>query len=129
MIRDAAELIGKPYLAGARGPSHYDCAGVVIYARPDLADEIDRLASSAATVAACVENADQALQWVRLPRLRENCVVAMSRHGRAFPHIGIYQRGRVIHAAQGVGVAGETPTRLARAGWRYLRAYDLEARQ
>lgn len=123
MIRSALDLVGLPYRVGGRGPEEFDCAGVVIYALPDLAAAIEGLARTGATVAACVRAADVSPQWERLDELAENCVVAISRNGKAWPHIGVLQRGRIVHAADGLEVVADTPARLGAKGWRQLRGY------
>lgn len=124
MIRSAHDILGAPYEVGGRGP-RYDCAGVVAYALPDLASEIEGLASGHSAVAAAVGDAEASGRWEEVG-LVENALVTISRNGYLVPHIGVYQRGRVIHATMQVEVRADPPALLRRAGWRFLRGYRFQ---
>ena len=96
------DLVGKPYLRGARGPAAFDCWGLVLElarrcALPVPADwlglDLDRAQQRALM-------ALQACRVQRLPGPAEGAIAYAARAG----HAGLVLHGRVVHAQRGAGV-------------------------
>jgi len=100
-IADVQDLIGKPYVHGARGPDAFDCWGVCVevyrrggIALPDYAVEHLTHAQTADLVrGVAVDHGD----WIARPE--DWCFVFDRRGG----HVGLHWRGSVLHAARTLG--------------------------
>jgi len=101
-IADVQDLIGRPYVHGARGPEAFDCWGVCaeVYRRRgvELPDYEVRHLNHAQTLALIMGNVDDHAEWIDEPD--DWAFVFDERSG----HIGLHWRGSVMHAARGLGV-------------------------
>lgn len=107
-----ADLIGKPFKRGGRGPEHFDCYGLVklLIERetgrvvPDYITPEDSARTHALML--CTERL-----WTRLPGPKPGCMVVF-RLGREFCHVGyVVSHTLFIHAWEKTG--GVTVERLA----------------
>lgn len=99
---NTADLIGKPFLRGGRGPDSYDCAGLVVEVLrrrgidlviPDTpVDKGDQLTSMREILAA---------KWIPVPRAFPGCLV----YFKGLPgHVGVMLSAfSFIHVADAVG--------------------------
>lgn len=117
-MTEFADLIGIPFVWGARGPHAYDCYGLVMeMARrsgcpvPEFCDTVNwsdfnpnRNGTAAAVVAAALP------QWERIAKPEAGAVV-LFRMGRIISHVGfMLDDERMIHAFEDSG--GVTVQRL-----------------
>lgn len=125
-----ADLVGKPFLANARGPSAYDCLGLVIqvvrrcgYAVPDFDSSMEELAKQYSAERGvlgpcyCIEQPDA------------GCVVLLRGLKGDEKHLGIMlDRWRMLHASEDAGQV--VIENLARSVWgrRVLGYYFPEPR-
>ena len=95
------DLVGKPFSDGGRGPSSYDCWGLVleIYRRFGL-----ELPDYSISAAACQQvhqeiNRERiSNRWVELSTPEVPCVVLIKGHPGFYQHLGAYLgHGRIIH--------------------------------
>ena len=100
-ITEVQDLIGKPYVHGARGPDAFDCWGLCaeIYRRmgKELPDYSVREMTHEETKDLIMGHAKDHAQWIDIPE--DWCFVFDVRDG----HIGLYYGGRVIHCARMLG--------------------------
>lgn len=98
---DFQDLIGKPYVHGARGPDAFDCWGLCaeIYRRMgrDLPDYAVRHMTHDETKALILGHAKDHADWIDEPE--DWCFVFDQRDG----HIGLHFNGRVIHCKRMTG--------------------------
>lgn len=127
-----AELIGKPYLVGTKGPDKFDCWGLAQYVQRKLFDRnmptIDQppTDNSPKTMMRFIRDHEARRQWKRIDEPKHGSLVEMSRSNLPF-HIGVYldiDRGGVLHCAQGIGVGFDPLILLPNAGWRGLTYHD-----
>jgi cell wall-associated NlpC family hydrolase len=106
--RALADLPGRPFASGARGPDAYDCWGLVLEVRRRLGmalppDFASGALDEAALRALCLAPAWPAA-WTRLDAPRMGCVVIVCAVG----HAGIHLAGRVLHARRRYGVVASS---------------------
>lgn len=112
----ANDYVGRPWVAGARGPESFDCWGLLCdvyakhygiilehYAHVDPKDTrtVARLLASAT---------DGAPLWTPLEKPADGCAVAMST-GRAFHHVGVWldlDGGIILHAMDRLNVLAQS---------------------
>lgn len=126
----AASLIGKPWVAGARGPDAFDCWGLVTWVYQQrfgihlpLFEGVDPKCVSG--VGRLMAEGSQKDDWISLLSPEEGCVVAMSRN-RIIHHVGIYcdvDGGLVLHALDGQNVVAQSLSQLSLYGWRTIQFY------
>lgn len=131
----ARQYLGRPWVAGGRGPDVFDCwgllrwvylrhVGVALPAFPGL--DVD----DARAMARMIEDAMARGPWEELMVPEEYCGVAMAA-GRRPHHVGVYTEadgGLIIHAANKRGVIATAPARLLTVGIssaRYYRYHGL----
>lgn len=119
-IPDYIDLIGAPYVRGARGPEAYDCYGLVkeLFARagnsvpdfdsPGTLEEIEALIS------------DRSRKWRRVPIGTPGALLTFRVEGYG-AHVGfMLQNDLFIHAWEATGVAIE---RLTNGSFKPLASY------
>ena len=120
-LSDIQDLIGLPYVHGARGPNAYDCWGlcVKIYSRlnRDLPDYPVAHLTREETKALIMGHARDRAEWIDVPE--DWCFVFDGRDG----HIGLYYGGRVVHSARALGcvVQRYAEFRMVRPHARFAR--------
>lgn len=125
--RAYADLVGKPFVAGARGPEAYDCLGLATEITRRRGVDVPRYESTAEEFERSV--GDGVLgPCTRIDRARAGCVVLLrSVGGPVSRHIGVMiDPYRMIHASEDAGqVVVEV---LARSVWakRILGFYFVE---
>lgn len=125
----AENLIGKPWVAGARGPEAFDCWGLLawVYA--------DRLGVTLPTLghidpknlqAVAAAFVDISPAWQEIPRPVDLCAVAMSQNKRIH-HVGIWldsEKG-VLHAMEKSCVIFQGISSLASSGFQTIKYYKI----
>jgi cell wall-associated NlpC family hydrolase len=120
-LLDIQDLVGLPYVHGARGPNAYDCWGVCIkiYARMnrELPDYHVSHLTHEQTKALILGYARDHAEWIDAPE--DWCFVFDRRSG----HIGLYYGGRVVHSARTLGVIVQrySEFKMSRASTRLAR--------
>ena len=124
----AEDLIGRPWVAGGRGPDAFDCWGLVRWCwRTHFGIEVPEIPVDAANVRAVLSSFrdhPERQRWRRVERAgeqpREGDAVLM-RQSRHPVHVGIWlavDGGGVLHAARDIGVVFQNARDLATHGWR-----------
>lgn len=125
----AIGLIGRPYVALARGPDAFDCWGLCVYvwreqfglAVPDVGcDPADARSVRRAFEAGVASGAA-----APIAKPIEGCAVYLSR-ARLPDHVGIWidaDRGGVLHVIEGLGVVFTRGTALNANGFKVLGYY------
>lgn len=111
----ARQQIGKPYRYGARGPSRFDCSGLVLYSYARAG--VPGLPHSAAAL-------ERRVRSVALSALAPGDLIFFRLGGRKARHVAIYLgEGRFVHAPSSGGVVEAIPfdhpywgPRIRRAG-------------
>jgi cell wall-associated NlpC family hydrolase len=97
-----ADLVGRPFALGGRGPDAFDCWGLVLELRrrlalpepPDFASVYDVQARRV------LFHEERPTGWVRCEP-RHGAVVLAERDA----HAGVFVAGRIVHASAATGVA------------------------
>ena len=105
------QLLGKPWISGARGPDSFDCWGVLfwIYSehlRISVPEYPGIDASNAGLTETLMTEAAEGDGWIALDAPMHVCTVTMSRTDRV-GHVGMFldvDGGLVLHCQRGVGV-------------------------
>lgn len=130
----AIEHIGKPWVAGARGPDAFDCGGWLRFAfltqhgivLPEWGDVNPKNPSQTAPA---ILGAAQSDIWHEVEEPVDFCAVAMSQ-SRVIHHVGLYldvDGGLILHACDGKGLIAQSLSQLAGSGWRTLIFYQHQA--
>ena len=124
-----ADLIGKPFVDGGRGPANYDCVGLVLEVAKRLGKTLPAYLSNEAEFHAQIAADGETL--ADLPRVAAATAgdVVLLRTGPAKHHVGVMiDRWRMIHAYEGIGVLVE---RINSPLWlrRILGFYSLGVAQ
>jgi len=114
-----ADLIGKPFLDGGRGPKEYDCFGLLeeVYRRRGIMLPTEEnplsLSDKAVAIGAAVERGE----WEKVLEPVPYCAVAFRVIPPYITHVGIVLEDcqRFLHTRQGVNVAIEKLNSIA---WR-----------
>ena len=125
----AEELIGRPWVAGGRGPHAFDCWGLVRWCwRERFRIEVPEIPVDAANLRAVLagfRDHPERQRWRPVERAREGDAVLM-RQSRHPVHVGIWlagDGGGVLHAARDIGVVFQGPADLTAHGWRIEGTY------
>ncbi len=133
----AEELIGRPWIAGGRGPDAFDCWGLVRFCwRERFGIEVPEISVDAADLRAVLagfRDHPERRRWCRVEparerareRAREGDGVLM-RQSRYPVHVGLWlavDGGGVLHAVRDSGVVFQIPADLATHGWRIEGTY------
>jgi len=121
-----ADLIGKPFLAGARGPAEYDCVGLALEIARRLGKQVPDYVSSEAELHAQLAQGGASLaDCPQIPRAVPGCVVLLritpTQHHLAF----MVDEYRMIHTTAKTGCVIE---RVNSALWhrKIIGYYSLE---
>jgi len=120
----ANQYIGKPWVAGARGPEAFDCWGLVLYVQrehfnrelPTIPVDADNLNALARTFGRHPERK----RWKEEKRPHEGDAVLL-RQARYPIHVGIWldvDGGGILHCVKGMGVVFQKERDLINGGWR-----------
>ena len=120
----AAELIGRPWHAGARGPDAFDCWGLFLAIQRehfgrDL-PEIPVDANDLRTVMTTFRDHPERQRWVAVAQPAEGDAVLL-RQSRHPVHVGVWlavDGGGVLHAVKDAGVVFQKLPELLLHGWR-----------
>lgn len=103
MVTELSDLIGKPFVYGARGPAEYDCWGLAMEVHwrwhgvhlPDQASSVN-LKANADIVSRCLDSGD----WAALQKPVPGSVIIMSVRSVG-AHIGfVISPTKFIHAVE-----------------------------
>ncbi len=129
----AAKDIGLPYQAGGRGPSHFDCWGLVwlIYGQvfgiqlPQMPGVGLGVSGTPTCVALFGSHIEQ--DWTRINKPFDGCGVAMSQKKDCIHHAGVYVHssdgGKVVHSWDGTPAVADTLRGLKLKGFRTVLFY------
>ena len=128
-----ADVIGKPWKAGARGPDEFDCWGLVwyVYAKRlgvTLPMFEGHSVEAQAVSRALAANLTTTGAWRAIDRPEELCGVAMGRN-RIIHHVGLYTEadgGLVVHASDGARVVGQTLSTLRTQAFNRILFYKYD---
>lgn len=128
----ANDYIGLPWESGAQGPDAYDCWALVRqvqrahYGRELPIIQVD--AHDQAAVRAAFAGHPERARWRRVESPQDgDCVQALK--GNDIDHVGVYldlDGGRVLHAAQRIGVICTALPVLKRMGWCPVEFYRFK---
>lgn len=120
------EIIGKPWLPCGRDPATgLDCWGVVRALRPDAPDYAASPDDQRALLRAFADGVRHH-GWKLLNAPVDGCVVRLGRR-MAGTHVGIWWRGRIIHATRERGVVSDRPADLPTFGFPCATYWDWRA--
>jgi cell wall-associated NlpC family hydrolase len=127
--------LGKPWVAGARGPNAFDCWGWLVWCYRqhhgiDLpvwagVDPKDKRRVSGIMLDSTASGSD----WIATTAPVDFCAVAMSQ-SKIIHHVGLYlaiDRGVVVHACDGKGLIAQPVHQLPASGWRTIQFYRHRA--
>ena len=122
-----ADLLGKPFVAGARGPQTYDCVGLAMTIAQRLGKQVPNYVSSEAELHAQLGSGGTTLaDCPQIPRAVPGCAVLLrispTQHHLAF----MVDESRMIHTTQATGCVIE---RVNSPLWqrKVIGYYSLEA--
>ena len=129
----AEELIGRPWIAGGRGPDAFDCWGLVRFCwRERFGIEVPEISVDAADLRAVLagfRDHPERRRWCRVEPAREPAREGdgvLMRQSRYPVHVGLWlavDGGGVLHAVRDSGVVFQIPADLATHGWRIEGTY------
>jgi cell wall-associated NlpC family hydrolase len=122
-----ADLLGKPFVAGARGPDSYDCVGLAMVIAQRLGKQVPAYVSSEAELHAQLGAGGASLaDCPQIPRPVPGCAVLLrispNQHHLAF----MVDESRMVHTTQATGCVIE---RVNSPLWqrKVIGYYSLEA--
>lgn len=126
-------LIGKPWVAGGRGPDKFDCWGLVTWVYNHVLNiELPQVPfidpKDVSQVARQIAKASICGQWERLAKPEALCVIPMST-ARAFHHVGLFlpiDGGTVLHAFDKANVIAQTFPSLRAKGINRFEFYRFK---
>ena len=125
-------LIGLPWVAGARGPKTYDCWGLFLEVqRSQFNHELPEIPVDALNVKEVLNafsHHPERQRWQKVKQPTEGDAILM-RQSRYPVHIGVWldiDGGGVLHAVQHAGVVYQTLTALEAHGWRIEGNYRFQ---
>ena len=120
----AHRYIGRPWIAGARGPESFDCWGLFLWVQgKHFGRELPLIpvdALSLRVVLKTFSDHPERKRWQHVSAPKHGDAVLM-RQSRYPVHVGIWldiDGGGVLHCAQSVGVVFQDLWALDRHGWR-----------
>lgn len=126
----ASTQIGKPWVAGGRGPESFDCWGLVYCAYACLLQtEISLLGGLDPKNLTDVVDAHvvEVANWERIQEPVDLCVVAMSKH-RLIHHVGLWipvDNGVVLHCMDKSHVIAQSINSIRNSGFSTIKYYKL----
>lgn len=99
-----ADLLGKPFADGARGPASYDCVGIALAVAARLGKQLPNYLSSETELHAQLgANGSTLAGCVQIARPEPGCL-ALFRMSSSEHHIGIMaDEYRMVHSLKGIG--------------------------
>jgi len=129
---DIRNLIGRPWIAGARGSEAYDCWGLFLEVqRTQFNRELPEIpvdASNIKKVLNAFSHHPERQRWQKVKQPTEGDAILM-RQSRYPVHIGVWldiDGGGVLHAVQHAGVVYQTLAALEAHGWRIEGNYRFQ---
>ena len=129
----AEELIGRPWVAGGRGPATFDCWGLVRWCwRARFGIEAPEIPVDAADLRAVLtgfRDHPERRRWLRVECPRERACEGdgvLMRQSRHPVHVGLWlavDGGGVLHAVRDGGVVFQSPVDLRTHGWHIEGVY------
>jgi len=131
------QVLGKPWLANAKGPEAFDCWHLVAFIQREIfGRDIPAVAVPAqpswSWMIQAIDSHPERKNWRHVPadtmglvRAGDGAIVLMARYDRP-AHIGAWlaKERRIIHADAIFGVVCEPPVDLKTKGWAKLRYYE-----
>lgn len=126
-----SSLIGKPWVAGGRGPEVFDCWGLLVFAYRELLGielpaftciDVQNKLQVSRTIA------DGFYEWNSTPSPHHLCAVGISANKRLH-HLGLWldvEGGGVLHAVEHTGVVFQSTLSLRQAGLQNLQFYTYK---
>ena len=120
----AEKYVGRPWVAGGRGPDAFDCWGLFRWIqRHHYGCEVPEVPVDAGDLRGIVQTFNghpERRRWerVHVPCDGDGVLMRRSRHP---VHVGIWldvDGGGVLHCAQGIGVVFQKSADLVLGGWR-----------
>lgn len=125
-------LIGSPWIAGARGPKAYDCWGLFLEVqRAQFNRELPEIPIDALNIKEVLNafsHHPERQRWRKVKQPMEGDAILM-RQSRYPVHIGVWLEidgGGVLHAVQHAGVVYQTLAALEAHGWRIEGNYRFQ---
>ena len=128
----AIHYIGRPWVAGARGPESFDCWGFFLWVQRahfgrDL-PEIPVDALNLRCVLTTFRDHPERLRWdpVSAPQQGDAVLMRQARHPM---HVGVWldvDGGAILHCAQSAGVVFQNMTSLGGHGWQVEGFYRFK---
>lgn len=124
--------IGKKWEANGRGPTTFDCWGLVWHVykhvlNKDLPLYAFYYDKGAKSVCGTLEKASQSANWKQLQRPVPFSIVALSQH-KIIHHVGIYLNldgGLILHALKEASfVVAQGVTAMRTQGWNRIEFYE-----
>ena len=126
----AFQYINKPWVSGARGPTVFDCWGLVTWIYQErygvalpLYDTIS--ATDTSLVTRLINMGSKGSEWQRVEKPFEGCAVGLSTH-RLFHHVGLWidaNGGSILHCIDRGGVVVQKPSVLRSQGWNRIEFF------
>ena len=121
--------IGRPWVAGARGPDAFDCWGLLAWIeREHFGIVLPERSLDATAMRGIYREEIESGRWRIVPRPVHGCG-ALLRDGDQ-PHVGIWLQcdgGGVLHALEGAGVVFTRRRNLRDAGYERTTWYEFRA--
>ena len=115
--RQYADLIGKPYAAGGRGPEAYDCLGLAMELATRLGLQIPAFASDEAELHRALAAGGYLAELERIPAAETRALVLLRSSHPAEVHLGVMLDAHwMLHAAEMTGMV--VRQRLADTFWK-----------
>ncbi len=126
LVHWSTDYLGKPYEPGARGPSHFDCWGLLleVYAHQfgiKLPELSGITIASAIAIHHQIDLASKE-EWEEVEEPFDGAAVALSQR-TAYHHVGLAvmaDRPGILHASEGGSVAIETKRALMLRGFKKI---------
>jgi NlpC/P60 family len=131
----AHQYIGRPWIAGARGPKSFDCWGLFLWVQgTHFGRELPLIPVDALSLRVVLKTFNEhpeRKRWQRVSAPKHGDAVLM-RQSRYPVHVGVWldiDGGGVLHCAQNVGVVFQDLWALDRHGWRVEGFYAFRGEQ
>lgn len=126
----ASDLIGRKWVNGARGPTEFDCWGLLAYVEATYFNtqlpafpNLD--AKDETQVQSLVDKTLAAGEWIKIDQPVNGCAVAMGA-ALKMTHVGVYLTegyGMVLHCMENGGVICQRITTMSNYGLNVLGFY------
>ena len=132
------EYIGRPWVAGGRGPHEFDCWGLFLHVqRACFCRELPEIPVDATNLRAVLKGFQahpERQRWTAVahPHDRVDGDAVLMRQSRYPVHVGVWlgaDGGGVLHCMQGAGVVFQRIEHLALHGWQVEGIYRFKGVQ